>query len=453
MTGVLVATAESSLVDGRLPSWVDQLQPASFREVPFHVDSIEWTAGDNVVLREYPFQDLPTVFRMGRAANELRFSAYVIGDDYHLQRDALMRALTGEGELVHPTAGRLRAYCAGKYSVREAPTSEGGMARFDLRFVLAEARRYPAAQPTTQQAVTAKAAEAKAAAADAFAGSWGTASKPGWVVDKAVGRLQEVLAGVVGPIRTAAQTVNGWQAQVNAAYRAAVDGLDSLLRAPRQLASAVVELYRLPNDLASAAARDFQGAFRWAFKLQDQLPAKAFEARVVPPVGAGLVMYGTGIASALVPTTPAQRQLAGLTAASDRLVETLAFAAWAEAVAAMDLANHDEAMALRRQCVDQVTRLLQAASTDAAPEAVPATAWHDAIMALQSAVLADLQARGRDLVRLTTYTPQSWQPVWCVSYRLFGTGAYADEILAMNPHIEHPLLVPPGQPLRIVRHG
>jgi prophage DNA circulation protein len=53
---------------------------------------------------------------------------------------------------------------------------------------------------------------------------------------------------------------------------------------------------------------------------------------------------------------------------------------------------------------------------------------------------------------LTTYTPESWQPVWYVSYRLFGTIAWADEIMAMNPHIRHPLLVPPGKALRIVRH-
>jgi len=71
---------------------------------------------------------------------------------------------------------------------------------------------------------------------------------------------------------------------------------------------------------------------------------------------------------------------------------------------------------------------------------------------LYIAALADLQARSRDLVRLTSYTPESWQPVWFISHRLFGTADYADEILDMNPHITHPLLVPPGRPLRIMRH-
>ena len=38
-------------------AWAQQLQPASWRGVPFHVDSVDISAGDNVVLREYPFQD------------------------------------------------------------------------------------------------------------------------------------------------------------------------------------------------------------------------------------------------------------------------------------------------------------------------------------------------------------------------------------------------------------
>ena len=62
------------------------------------------------------------------------------------------------------------------------------------------------------------------------------------------------------------------------------------------------------------------------------------------------------------------------------------------------------------------------------------------------------RARSRDLVRLTTFTPEAWMPVWVISYRLFGTAEYADDILAMNPHITHPLLVPPGRALRVARH-
>jgi prophage DNA circulation protein len=444
--------AESSLVDGALPKWTDQLQRASFRGVPFHVDSVEWSAGDNVVLREYPFQDLPTVFRMGAAAQDIKFSAYVIGLDYHLQRDLLMAVLTGEGELVHPTAGTFNAFVAGKYAVREAPTTEGGMARFDLHFVRAGPRRYPTAAPATQQTAATRAEEAKTAAAETFASRWSLANKPGWVVDQAVGRITATLEGVIGPIRNAARTLNTVQSEINGAYRSLVGGLNGLLAAPRQLADAVLELYRLPQDLSQAAVRDFQAAFAWAHNLDERLPRKPFETRVMPAVGAGLVIYGTGQLEAVPSDTPGQRQVAELTAAGDALFETVATAAWVQATAALELTSYDDALALRAQAHAQFVRLLETASTADAPASVPAGSLHDALLSLHGAALADLQARSRELVRLSTYTPEAWMPVWVVSHRVHGTTAYADEILAMNPHITHPLLVPPGRPLRIVRH-
>jgi prophage DNA circulation protein len=442
--GTVGPLSESLLVDGALQSWLDQLQPASFRGVPFHVDTIEWTAGDNVVLREYPFQDLPTVFRMGRAAEEIKFSAYVIGDDYTLQRSRLMEALTGEGVLVHPTAGAMMAFVAGKFSVKENPTAEGGMARFDLHFVLAEPRRYPTAATSTAGTATNQAGAAKAAGGDAFAARFDPKDKPGWAVEKAVARLRKTLDGVIQPISKAAAGLNEFQAELNASYRAVVDGLETLVQAPRQLADAVLELYRLPTDMSQAAVRDFQAAFAWAFNMRERLPQTAFEVSVVPPIP-GLVMYGTGTGDAVNPNTPGQQQAAELADAGDRLFETAAVAAWVEATAQLELAK-------RRLADEQIMRLVREASRAQAPASVPASAWHDAMMALHGAVLADLQTRSRDLVRLTSYTPESWQPVWYVSHRLYGTTAYADEILSMNAHIEHPLLVPPGVPLRIIRH-
>ena len=452
MSERLDAIAESQYVNGQLPVWTDQLRPASFRDVPFHVDTIEWTAGDNVVLREYPFQDLPTVFRMGAAAQEIKFSAYVIGQDYHLQRDALMRALTGPGKLMHPTAGVLEVFVAGKFTVKEAPTSEGGMARFDLHFVVAEPRRYPVGTANTQRQASAQADVAQAAAADNFAAAWIVTDKPGWVAEQAVARVKDSLAGLTSRISTASSGLNDFNSSFNANYRAIVNGLNDLVRAPRQLADAVVQLVRLPQDLSQVAARDFAAAFAWAFDLKAQLPRKPFEVRVMPPVGAGLVMYGTGTPVAGVPDSTGQRQINALAAGGDAFLEVVATAAFVQAMAVAELSNYDEALALRAQLHQQCIRLMQAASEAEATRALPGTSVHDALLALHGAALADLQARGQDLVRLTTYTPESWQPVWYISHKLFGTARYADEIMAMNPHIQHPLLVPPGRPLRIVRH-
>ena len=434
---------------GKTLNWLDQLQMASFRGVPFQVDTIEWTAGDNVVIREYPFQDLPTVFRMGRGAEYLRFSAYVIGTDYHLQRDALMSALSGEGTLMHPTAGALHVTVAGQYTVREAPTAEGGMARFDLVFLLADHRRYPVEGPSTRTQATTAAQAGKQAAQEAFAASWSLAGAPGWVAANAVERLRATLEPTYSRLAAVSAQLGAFNSSQIASMQALRGGLESLVAKPRQLAANIATLFELPSEMTTATARAFQSAFAWAFDLGAAVPLRAFE---VSTISAGLAMYGAGQGAPLQVATSAKRQQAALQTASDGLLQTLATAAWIEAAAQAELANYDEALALRATVHTQCLRLAQTASTEAPTSAQPTTHLPEAIAAMHTAALADLQARSRDLVRLSTYTPGVWEPALVISHRLFGTAQWADEILAMNPHIEHPLLAPPGRELRIIRH-
>jgi len=437
-----------------MSTWLDQLLPAKFRDVVFQVDSIEHQAGYNVVLREYPFQDLPTVFRMGEGAEEIKFSAYVIGDDYMDQRALLRDALDapGVGELVHPTAGTMKVFVVGKYTIKENPTAEGGMARFDLTFVRGEVRRYPRGVVNTQAKAVEKSLAAQIASMDAFFAAYDLSNKPGWAADRSVARVTDSVSAVWGVM---ARTTSGLGDFTNAAignYQALRDGLSNLVRQPRQLAEGIGRMFALPTDLSSAAARDFAASFEGLFDMGSKVARRDFETSVMPAVGAGLVMYGTGNSTGLGLDTPARKQLGALNDASDQLVESMALAAWVQAIAAADMTSYDDALALRATVNNQATRLMLRSSTQAASDALPASSWHDAMMAMLSACLADIRDRSRDLARLTTYTPNGWEPVWLVSYKLFGTVTYADEILDMNPHITHPLLVPPGRPLRVMRH-
>lgn len=435
------------------PLWLDQLQPASFRGVRFHVDTIEHHAGDNVVLREYPFQDLPTVFRMGEGAEEIKLAAYVVGSDYTAQRDALRQVLTGSGELVHPTAGTLRVFVAGKFTIKEAPTAEGGIARFDLVFVRAEVRRYPVGVTNTPEQAEQAAQAAEAASVDSFAATFDVASVPGWAADRALARLTETVTTVWDTVKAFAAAKDDFSNALIGDYQQLRDSLASLVRQPRALAQGMDRLFAVPADLAPDQARSLAAGYASLFDLGPRLGNRAFEVRVVPPVGGGLVMFGAGSAVAQALPSPARTQLAGLTGALDQLTETLATSAWARAVARVELAGYDDALALRNQVNTQCTRLLLRASTTlnttAAYDNLPGSPWHDAVLAVLRTSLGDLQTRGRVLARTSSYTPTGWLSIWSVSYLLYGSAQYADELLAMNPHITHPLLVPPGVALRV----
>lgn len=436
-------------------TWIDQLLPASFRGVPFQVHDITHQAGDTVVIREYPFQDLPTVFRMGEGAEEIKFSAYVIGDDYIEQREALKDVLTGEGVLVHPTAGSIRAYVAGRYSTKEAIVEEGGMARFDLTFIRAESRRYPAGIENTEDQAEEAADTAAEAAGDQFAADFDMGSPAGWVADRASSRLLDSITAVwdqVSPAIAALGPIGDFASGMIAGYQTLQTNFTSLLSRPADLADAIAGMFAMPTELTQPQAARFQAAYAPLFDMASKVVRNDFDVIVMPPVGGGLVMFGSGNAAMLGTDGPARAQLAQIGAATDQLIETLATAAYVRATSALELTSYDDAMAMRSAVHGQCTRLLLKASSQAAPSALPATSWHDAVMALHTAALKDLQARTRDLLRTSTYTPLAWQPVWYISYFLYGTASYADEILALNAHIRHPLLVPPNVPLRVLRH-
>lgn len=439
-----------------MTAWLEQLQPASFRDVPFQVDSIEVQAGENLVLREYPFQDLPGVFRMGLAAEEIRFSAYVIGPDYQAKRDALRAVLVNVpregGVLVHPTAGAMRAHVAGKFTIKEAPVSEGCVVRFDIAFVRAEVFQYPKPTASTTAAAMAAGDAAKAAAEDEFAAGFGLGGAPGWVQERVVDRVKASLDVAWSGLKTVTAGLGDFTDQTIGTYQVLSSGLNDLVRDPRALGGMLSELMTLPVDLNAATSASFQSAFEGLFNLGSSLPNNAFEARVVPPEGEGLVMLGLGDPDLLSADTSAQRSLATLQGQADQLFSTLATAAWVQAVAATELTGYDQALRLRSRIYQQCQALLLRSSTSAAPRSLPTEHWHAAVAGLMGAALTDLQARSRDLARLTTYTPQATLSIWTISHRLYGTAEWADEIWAMNPHIEHPMLVPPGRPLRVVRH-
>lgn len=132
-----------------MTTWRDELRPASFRGVPFHVDSDSMPVGRRTQVHEYPQRNEPLVEDLGRITREIKLAAFVIGEDFLLKRDALLNALDkpGAGDLIHPWYGRLTVTATGCSVSHER--REGGMARFDLVFVEEGEKGFPSGVPNT----------------------------------------------------------------------------------------------------------------------------------------------------------------------------------------------------------------------------------------------------------------------------------------------------------------
>lgn len=116
MTIVSAAISGVLGTSGDTWSWQDNLHAASFRGVPFAVESGEGTFGRRQAVHEYPYRDSVWVEDMGRATRRITLTGFIIqssrvytAGDVMTQRDSLVAAAetSGSGTLVHPTLGEL----------------------------------------------------------------------------------------------------------------------------------------------------------------------------------------------------------------------------------------------------------------------------------------------------------------------------------------------------------
>jgi prophage DNA circulation protein len=432
-------------------TWYDQLKGAAFRGVPFQTDTSDRSEGLNTVLREYPFQDLPTIFSMGQASGEIKFSAYVIGNDYIEQMNALEKALLvpESGVLIHPTIGSLRVMHHGRFTIKEAFVSEGGMARFDLTFIRAEARRYPTEAANTSISAFTAAVQAAVASVQAFTGQYNLNGIAGWVRANVYNNLQTLHGAVFDVCYSVKQGTDGF-GELLEMGRSADNLLRDSLLIPQDLGAHFASLFGLEKNYSSAQAASAVAALlpqdeadAPAVLLPDSLPMRD------PRLHSLLTLEITPTASPYI--TASRRAEAACAAALTSLCQRLAYCALAQAAAQMSYANYDVALTVRRAIHNHGQRLLFAASREDSPLTVNGDrSVHDAIMRVHTATLSHLHQASVSLSRLTTYTPQTDDNIWSISYQLYGTADYADEVWSMNTHITNPLLVPAGQPLRVI---
>ena len=129
-------------------TWREKRQPASFRGVPFFVESDSTPVGRRTQLHEYPQRDKPLVEDMGAKTRIVQMTAFVVGEDCLFQRDNLLHALNqpGSGELVHPWFGRMTV-TPGEACDVSHERREGGLVRFELEFIEAGEKGYPVGVP------------------------------------------------------------------------------------------------------------------------------------------------------------------------------------------------------------------------------------------------------------------------------------------------------------------
>lgn len=93
------------------PTWLQQLQPASFRGVPFNAKTYTNGGSRKNIIHEYYGSNRIMVEDAGLGVQTVEISGFLIGPNVYAQRNALLGAVDagGAGVLIHPSLGKLNA--------------------------------------------------------------------------------------------------------------------------------------------------------------------------------------------------------------------------------------------------------------------------------------------------------------------------------------------------------
>jgi prophage DNA circulation protein len=378
-------------------SWRDRYQPGGkFREATFWVDSSDLSFGRRNQVHEFPLKDKAVVEDLGRKARTFTFRAFVIGDNYDIERNNLIAEIEkpGSGWLIHPWLGVMIV------SITDARESENsqrmGMAEFTITCVEAGDLQFIFEQPDTATAVEVAADKSIADSIAEFGDNFS-------VLQQAADYITEI-QGTMGDILGAVENV--------------VDGITGpiteLIRAPGEMAATIANtLGNLENSLES--------------------PARALDIYKT--------LFKPSSPSASIPNTTSnrQQQIANVDAVAS-LVTRIAIAEACRTVAGITWPTLDDAINVRDQIITAIENEMHQAMGDAV---------FDSMSALRTALAEDTRVRGAKLPRLSYYTPATDLPALVLAHQLYGDITRSDELIARS-NIRHPGFVPGGSALEIL---
>ena len=412
--------------------WRDNYRAASFRGVPFFVESADSTHGRRQAVHEHAQRDVPYTEDLGRKAREFSVSGYLIGAEYQTQRDELIKACetAGPGVLVHPYRGEMTVTCRG-LGVSES-SNEGGMCLVKLTFLESGEASYPSAKVDTVNAISAKGNAVTASAEKGFIEGFTTSGYPAYVAESAAAGLSDLGEFMASP----GLSFDG-ELQAASDFYLQAKGLSSdafsLVQQPLQMVNRITGLF---GSIRSAFGSN---AFGMLTSLFDRSPSS----------------YSGSTA------TPSRQQQATNSLAMNALVRQVAVAEAAKAAVVTEVPVTTTSGVTRVSTVPTVYDSYQAAikvreelvdRIDTESEATPNDELYVALSDLRTSVVKAVPDPEQDLARIVQYVPRETLPSLLVAYQIYGDASRADEIATRN-NPPHPGFLMGGNQLEVLADG
>lgn len=458
----IVSSALSSLLGGSGDtwSWQDNLHAASFRGVPFAVETGDGSFGRRQAVHEYPYRDSVWVEDMGRATRRLTLTGFILqssriytASDVMTQRDSLIAAAetSGSGTLVHPTLGELTV-----------SVPEGGLRLHENKD---EARMFRFTLTVIESGLKVFAITSATDAASTVKTSW--LSTVTTIAARVIAEIKGDMRSVSQAIKTLKSTVAFWTNMVESTFTEA-SNLSNVLKstfgstrygryntgsvggtvsgtssstddtADTDDYAALVDT-KIAESVENAATMSAAIATVLASSDLDSFSTNlqaVYTALLDSVAGGSDLIDSLETLSGFSDTTYRQDSHDSAVASDAQIfINTLTASAMAYAASQYTPANYDEATALMRR----VATVMDAAILSAADAGYDDV--YEAMQTLRSNAVTTLETNGADLARVRTVTYARPLPALNIANRLYQDAARAESLMKMADPI-HPAFMP-----------
>lgn len=412
-------------------SWRDRLVPASIDDAPFKVLGASQDDGRRTHVQKFPGRADVEVQDLGFDSREFEVRAYLIGDDYDLDRDLLETTLTSGGvkRLTLPWRGSKDVTVIGRIRTDESK-AEGGYCTITFRCVEA----VPAAsfeRVDRGATLEAQADTVVASASDDFADTFSVSGLPAANQESAVTAFDSAS----GAMETAASRVNGVIKQANE-VTSTIDefneNAESLFSDAEALVASTAATVAAVVGIGSAALE--------TAGLAASLPARA-RAAIVDAVVSGvetILAFADELPVISTTTATGQTESANRDAIVDA-VQVIGLAEACRSVVSLPFESRQQAQGIRSRLVDAFDDELGDLSDGV----------YDDVLLMRANLVSYLDEVASDLPDLIEYTVPRMQSTSEIAQDVYGDGSRADEIADRNA-IGATLFVPAGTVLELL---
>lgn len=396
------------------PAWKQSLRPASFRGVPFYVETSEREGGRRGVTHEFVQRDKPFGEDTGKMPAKFQLEMYVIGAAYNTARDQLIDALEkeGPGELIHPYYGRQVVDAFGGYKIREN-VRDGGMCTITCTFTEHGEDLFPITIVDPAFAVSAAADAVQASASNNFLSNFNLNKLPAFVLTDATNKIGS-LATTLSTASTKLTLFSPAIADFSFAVKRLSTQVSNLLKTPSKLAA------EIQNDVALLAQAG-------------SAPLQVFKTLTS--------MLGFGNSDApIAPVTVTRVQQATNRTALNDFVKTMVVTEAARSATSISFTSNVDALNARQTLLDATDDLMNRCDD----------ATYQTFQTLRATIVQAIPGPDQELATIGVVVIPQPMPSLVLAYNLYGSVDLEPDLVTRN-NVRHPGVMPSGVSLEVLQ--